>query len=305
MGSILPIFARIMHSWNEKVPSYLVGKYQTIATVIFTALFCLAFLVVSVPFARGAWFDMRTLAIFALTVIFFFSGVLVVSLSRRFMYGYAKNNENMKMYQYVLWCLAEILALCVLYATMSYYGARNGILDGEIRFWQKFYASLSYALMGVGVPYLISGMYFNIIDKNNTIRLLNYANVVTDEVEKTLPEKKITLFDNSGVLKMSIDSSNLCYIESDDNYIKVWYLDSRGDLKQYMLRCRLKTVENSFADSDLMRCHRKYIVNMRKVSMLRKEKDGYEIDLDVESIPSIPISKTYEEAILSRFNSFQ
>lgn len=287
------------------MPSYLVGKYQTIATVVFTAFFCMAFLVVSIPFARGAWFDMRTLAIFALTVIFFFSGVVVVSVSRRLLYAFARRNQEMKMYQYILWCSFEILALCLIYATMSVYGAKHGILEGEIRFWQKFYASLTYALMGVGVPYLISGMYFAIIDKNNTIRLLNYENVVTDEIEKPLPEKKITLFDNSGVLKMSIDSSNLCYIESDDNYIKVWYLDSRGDLKQYMLRCRLKTVENSFAESDLMRCHRKYIVNMRKVSMLRKEKDGYEIDLDVESIPPIPISKTYEEAILSRFNSFQ
>ena len=83
----------------------------------------------------------------------------------------------------------------------------------------------------------------------------------------------------------------------------VWYTDSKGDLKRYMLRCRLKTVEESFRGSSLVRCHRKYIVNMDKVKVLRKEKDGYELDLDNDSIAPIPITKTYSENVLSRFNN--
>lgn len=71
----------------------------------------------------------------------------------------------------------------------------------------------------------------------------------------------------------------------------------------YMLRCRLKTVEESFAGSDLVRCHRKYMVNMSKVQLLTSEKDGYYIDLDIDSVDRIPVSKTYEEKILSIFNS--
>ena len=70
-----------------------------------------------------------------------------------------------------------------------------------------------------------------------------------------------------------------------------------------MLRCRLKTVEESFRGSSLVRCHRKYIVNMDKVKVLRKEKDGYELDLDNDSIAPIPITKTYSENVLSRFNN--
>ena len=70
-----------------------------------------------------------------------------------------------------------------------------------------------------------------------------------------------------------------------------------------MLRCRLKTVEESFRGSSLVRCHRKYIVNMDKVKVLRKEKDGYELDLDNDSIAPIPITTTYSENVLSRFNN--
>ena len=131
---------------------------------------------------------------------------------------------------------------------------------------------------------------------------MNYDNVVTDEPAKTESEKqKITLFDNSGALKLSLNPENLYYIESDDNYIKVWYTDSKGELKQYILRCRLKTVEEDFKGSPLVRCHRKYIVNLNKVSMLRKESDGYVLDLQNEAIPPISVTKTYTDAVLSHF----
>jgi DNA-binding LytR/AlgR family response regulator len=160
-----------------------------------------------------------------------------------------------------------------------------------------------YCLISLGVPYLLAGMFFAIRDKDQTIRMINYGNVVSDEELPLHEEQKITLFDNNGVMKLSISASNLFYIESDDNYIKVWYQDSEGTLKQYMLRCRLKTVEESFTGSDLVRCHRKYIVNFDKVEMITRTKDGFEIDLGLGNTDPIPVSKTYEENVLARFNA--
>ena len=153
------------------------------------------------------------------------------------------------------------------------------------------------------IPYILAGMYYAIQDKNQIIRLMNYDNVVSDEAMPVSRLEKITLFDNNGDLKLCVSASNLYYIESDDNYIVVWYTDSKGDLKRYMLRCRLKTVEESFRGCSLVRCHRKYIVNMDKVKVLRKEKDGYELDLDNDAIAPIPITKTYSENVLGRFNN--
>ena len=39
------------------------------------------------------------------------------------------------------------------------------------------------------------------------------------------------------------------------------------------------------------------------VRMLISEKDGYAIELESDSTPRIPVSKTYEQAVLARFNS--
>ena len=138
---------------------------------------------------------------------------------------------------------------------------------------------------------------------SETIRVTDMGSVVSDTLTPSQDEQIITLADNEGVMKFSVRLKNIYFIESDDNYIKVWYQDHTGSVRQYMLRCRLKTVEESFANSDLVRCHRKYIINMSKVQVLSKEKDGYQVDLGIDNMEAVPVSKTYEPSVLQRFNS--
>ena len=280
-----------------KIPDYFRQKYQLIATVTFTAFFSLVFMLVSIPFSHNVWFELGPSTAFMYTAIFFAIGLLIIILSKRMMY--ATRSLEMSYLQYVLWDLAEVVVICMLYTVFSLKGDEYGIITLENNSVSRiFLNAFVYCFISLIIPYIIAGMYFAIIDKNNTIRLMNYANVVSDEPVMPADEQKITLFDNSGGLKLSLRLSSLYYIESDDNYIMVWYTDSKGELKKYMLRCRLKTVEESFKGSSLVRCHRKYIVNMDKVKVLRKEKDGYEMDLDNDLIPPISITRTYAENVL-------
>lgn len=282
---------------NGKLPRYLLGKYQLIGTVTFSVLFALVFLNIYIPFSDTAWFGLGDSVMFLLTIVYAAVAIFTLVISRVLMYR-TRNLFSMTYLGYTLWCLLEIHVVCGFYTWLTI----DITAPHDETAMEIFGRSLLYGTIALGVPYLISGMYFAIIDKNNTIRLMNYENVVTDEPAK--PEshwQKITLFDNSGSLKLSLNPDNLYYIESDDNYIKVWYTDSKGELKQYMLRCRLKTVEESFKGSSLVRCHRKYIVNIKKVSMLRKESEGYVLDLDNESIPPISVTKTYTDKVLSHF----
>ena len=287
-----------MASPTKDLPDYFRGKNQLIYTVTFAALFSIVFLLLSLPFSHNSWMALGNSRFFVFTVLFATGSLLLVVLSKFLMYK-TRNRIRMTYLGYVLWCLAEVLIICLAYSFITVPLTKIG--------WERFPETLGNALLygtiSLVIPYILSGMYFAIQDKNQTIRLMNYGNVVLDE--NVLPSKleKITLFDNSGDLKLCVSASNLFYIESDDNYIRVWYSDSKGDLKRYMLRCRLKTVEESFRGSSLVRCHRKYIVNMDKVEILRKEKEGYDLDLDQDSIPPIPISKTYEKNVLAYFNS--
>ncbi|MBQ8062169.1 MAG: LytTR family transcriptional regulator DNA-binding domain-containing protein [Bacteroidales bacterium] len=287
-----------MASPTKKLPDYFRGKNQLIYTVTFAALFSIVFLLLSLPFSHNSWMALGNSRFFVFTILFATGSLLLVALSKFVMYK-TRNVLRMTYLGYILWCLAEVVVICLAYSFITV--PITGI--GWEQFPDTLGNALLYGMISLIIPYILAGMYFAIQDKNQTIRLMNYGNVVLDE--NVLPSKleKITLFDNSGDLKLCVSASNLFYIESDDNYIKVWYSDSKGDLKRYMLRCRLKTVEESFRGSSLVRCHRKYIVNMDKVKVLRKEKEGYELDLDNDTIPQIPITKTYEKNVLAYFNN--
>ena len=281
---------------NTKLPAYLLGKYQLIGTVTFAVLFAVVFLNISIPFSETAWFRLGDSVMFLRTLLFVAISICILIVSRILMYQ-SKKNYDMTYIGYIIWCLMEIFVIAGFYTWTTL----DIAAPAAETHWAIFRRALIYSTISLGIPYLIAGMYFAIIDKNNTIRLMSYENVVTDEPIKAEDQQKITLFDNSGALKLSLNLDNLFYIESDDNYIKVWYTDSKGELKQYMLRCRLKTVEESFKGSGLVRCHRKYIVNIKKVSMLHKESDGYVLDLCREEIPPISVTKTYTDTVLSHF----
>ncbi len=286
---------------NDKIPHYLLGKYQLIGTVTFAVLFALVFLNIYIPYSETAWFGLADSDNFLRTCLFVLLAVAMLVISRMLMYR-SRKEFDMLYWMYILWCMLEIVAISAIYVGFT---INLEIITLETR-WDIFRKVLPYSTISLGIPYLIAGMYFAIIDKNNTIRLMNYENVVTDEPEKPETQlQKITLFDNSGALKLSLNLENLYYIESDDNYIKVWYTDNKCELKQYMLRCRLKTVEESFKGSGLVRCNRKYIVNIGHVATLRKESDGYVLDLDNETIPPLPVTKTYTDIVLSYFTENQ
>ena len=285
---------------NKTLPEYLLGKYQLIGTVTFIVLFAIVFLNIYIPYSTTAWLGLGNSTTFIKTLLFVGVSIIILIASRMLMYQ-SKRLFKLTYLTYALWCIGESLAIAGFYSWIT--NSIEYAILGESE--ELFHKAFMYGSIALGVPNIIAGMYLSIIDKNNTIKLMSYENVVTEEGPVEGPLKKITLFDNSGALKLSLNIESLYYIESDDNYIKVWYTDNKGELRQYMLRCRLKTVEESYKGSSLVRCNRKYIVNIDKVKVLRKESDAYVLDLDNEVIPPLAVTKTYTDIVLAHFTEQQ
>ena len=282
---------------NRFLPDYFLEKTQLSGTVTFAVLFAIVFLNIYIPFSDTAWFQLGDSAFFLFTAGFIAVSILILVASRILMY-YSKRWFRMTYLVYVLWCLLEVVLICIFYTFVTIDVQQpSGMTPLQI-----FAKAFFYGVICLVTPYTLSGMYYAILDKNRTIRLMSSKGFVSDQEPFKGVESQITLFDYTGALKLSVKSSNLYYIESDDNYIKVWYTDSKGRLKMYMLRCRLKTVEESFKGTSLIRCHRKYIVNADKVKVLRKESEGYFLDLDNDEIPPIMVTKTYAGNVLERFS---
>ena len=292
-----------MFSLSNKVPGYLLGRYQMSATVVFTLLFATAFLLIATPLSVNSWRAVDSATVMSYASAFCILSLIILVISRFILYKVSKRNAPTYL-KYIIWCVAEAVIISILYTAVTYYAQKEGLVDlGDKSLLSLSGLTLAKAVFALAPPHVMAALYFSMQEKDNVIRLMNYGNVVSDETYTAQSGQKITLFDNNGVMKLSITASNLYFIESDDNYIKVWYRDNDGMLKQYMLRCKLKTVEDSFADSDLVRCHRKYIVNMTHVDMLYRVKDSYELRLDMDGMDPIPVTKTYEPGVLARFNA--
>jgi DNA-binding LytR/AlgR family response regulator len=103
--------------------------------------------------------------------------------------------------------------------------------------------------------------------------------------------------DNTQKLKLVIASSAVLYVEADENYVHIRYME--GDrLKDYPLRASMKSLEELMQKHGLLRCQRSYYINPQHIKVLRRDKEGLiTAELDVANQKSIPVSPKYYESV--------
>lgn len=151
----------------------------------------------------------------------------------------------------------------------------------------------------LALPYTICWLYFALQEKK---RMLSQYSQQEKFVEKG--KENLNFCDEKGVFRISIKIDDFLYAQSADNYVYIVYLNNRGEKVKYMLRNSLKNIEEAFSSVNILRCHRFYVVNFRKVRVLRKSTEGLELELDSgDSCEIIPVSKTYAAKVAELFSN--
>ena len=281
-----------------QTPEYLTDPINQTQNVIVATLFALVFLTAYAPFSDTSWFQLGTNSRFLGTVGFVGIGSLFLACSRVLMTFCVKRLRHFALWGYILWLFLEIVVIAAFHTYLSFFLIKA--TSYPLRF--IFGKSLLITFIALAVPYTITDLMFSLQDTRRKLMLTKSDTVESDD--EVMPEHTeiINLMDNNGNLKLSVKLDNLYYIKAEDNYINVFY-QRNGAIASYMLRCKMKTIEDNCVDSSsLMRCHRSYIVNIKKVSVLHNEADGFIIDFEREGLDSIPVSKTYSKRVLEAFN---
>lgn len=274
---------------QQKTPDYLYEKSNIVRLILFTAVFAVGFINIYQPFGFTEWFKVEESKLLYSSLIML-TGVLVVVISRIIMYYHCKKHDLPLVY-YGVWVLAEILAMSSFYAmfeVLVLHDTRS--LEALIK------VSATNTSLVILLPYSILWLYFSWTDKKKRLEQID------QEDHQPAPAKKgmLSFHDEKGELKLSVQSDQLLYLESADNYVKIHFL-SKGKITHFMLRNSLKNLDESLANTPMIRCHRSYTVNFDKVKVMRKEKDGIYLAMDEENIPDIPVSKTYTERVMAKF----
>ena len=282
---------------NNKIPAYLYDKSNITRLILLTACFALLFINIFKPFGSRDWYKISDLKFFIFASLIVLVGMLVVVISRLIMLAYVKKH-TISYLQYGLWVLSEILSMSMFYALFTKFIPKENV---NRDFLQIYYDSTFHASLILLLPYAILWLYFSWHDKNSILEKM----VQTEKSLEPSSKKNLIAFpDEKGDLKISIVLENLLYIDSADNYATIHYLN-KSKLSHFMIRNSLKWMdENLTKDKPLVRCHRSYIVNLDKVKVLRKTKEGIFLELDAVNTPDVPVSKTFYERVMTKFSKY-
>lgn len=275
---------------DKPTPGYLHEKNNITRLIMFTSLFALVFLNLYSPFGSDKWFNATRFQFFSYSSLIILTGVLVVVISRIIMF-YVNRRNPLKLLYYLVWIAAEVFSMSLFYALFQKYALHDDRVFIEIMKIASWKTALVLLL-----PYSVLWLYFSWKEKQEQILKLAEMNAVSGGAKDMIP-----FYDDKGVLIFSVKKENLLYIESAENYVSICYLN-KDKVTKYLLRETLKKIEENFDGTDVIRCHRSYIVNFEKVKVVRKEKEGLVLELDTPSAPNIPVSKTYVGSVMQTFS---
>jgi len=281
-----------MPVWENSIPEYLTKKQNIIRTVLFTAVFALAFINFYAPFGMNKWNNITKIQLFLYSSLIILTGVMVIVISRIIMYYYGKNRQ-INYLKYVIWIIAEILSMAAFYAVFM-----KLFLHDKRLFTEIFKISIRNTSLVLLLPYSILTLYLSWRYKSKQLEELAYKEQYADSLKKMIP-----FHDEKGTLRFSILLEDLLYLEATDNYVTIFYIDN-GKITKYLIRNSLKNLEPRLQPKNIMRCHRSYMVNFEKVKIMRKDKSGLYIELDIDQKISLPVSKTYVASVIEAFSIY-
>ena len=278
-----------MNFFSQYIPKYLLTKRSLTIMVTSAAAFAFLFIIIYKPFNVEHWAEVSRFVFIACVLGIVLLGMSIAAISRIIMCYYAKKH-TISYLQYIAWVFVELVLMSVAFTICS---TLTGVQLDIAEAFEKSLLNTSLILL---IPYIITITAFTLQDRNERLRQIE------DDYDKAMQQRAdtkslISFYDERGELQLSVTKDNLLYIESADNYINVWYMKSNMP-KKLMLRNTLKRTAELLAETNVMRCHRGFMVNMEQVKVLRREKESFFLELGVEGIKDIPVSKTYGDAVM-------
>ena len=279
------------------IPSFVYKKSNQVTMVIFVPIFALLFISIYSPFDFNqidtagkvlTWLNIqsRELAVQLITLGLILIGMAVAAVSRWIMGLYAKKHQISYM-TYICWVACEILVMAMLFTL----GGFSIEPDKDVVI--IFRNSLVKTFFILLIPYTMCYIYFIWQERVAQLRIIKER---LAEDETLLKTAYVQIFDDKGDMRLSVRRENLIMLESADNYVCVWYLNNNSP-KKVLVRNTLKNIADSLSSTHVQRCHRSYVVNLDLVKVMRREKEGVFLELGIDGIPEVPISKTYSDAI--------
>lgn len=278
---------------KNKIPTYFYSKQNSLWLVAGTAIFTELFIIIFEPFRARVLIE-TDWQYLVWTTIVVGVGMAVICLSRWMMNVYA-SRKGLSVTGYSLWLFLEVNVMTFIYSVVMIEAFPSIAEEYDWSFFSLYKDILLGAAFTLFIPYTILLLAFAYVNAKNELQS------VTGNADGDIEPQMYHFYDEKGDLKLSIRPEMVYYLESADNYVTIYYINGTK-LDRMMIRNTLKNIEWRFLDKGLVRCHRSYIINIKKVSVIRRQDSDVVVDFADPRVPTIPISKGYSEQVMSKFS---
>ena len=285
--------------WSEKIRRYLQSPYPVVyqrwKVVLISSLVVFLILLVLQPFGISGIEGHKY------WILLGFMGVTAVFLSIPVYLFACLFPEFYKEEGWTVWKQIVNLLMVILFIAVGNWLYSTFVFGWGLR-WDVFCVFALFTLV-IG---LFPTVLFILLNQNRLLAIhleeatemnlhLQRSVSATESIETT---EIVSLLSFQGGTRESLelDSKDLLYIESDGNYIRVNY-QKGGRTMQCLLRMTMKQAEEVTGGSPLVaKCHRAFLVNLRKVVKVSGNSQGYRLLL--EGCPEeIPVSRAYSKQV--------
>jgi hypothetical protein len=180
-----------------------------------------------------------------------------------------------------------------------------GNLFGVFTFMAWLAKATAYAdlpFFRTGALSLLPLILFNLISYNFSLKM-KVVNMI--DSGKSWLKEEINSFQNSpGQESVNLVAENkkqafaeeverVILIHSSGNYVEIYWIDRKQAVRKRLFRQSFTNVEKTLESSDVMlKCHRCWMVNINKVTKLKKTSNGYHLSLDRLDF-TVPVSRNW------------
>jgi len=267
------------------------GHKETISTRVISCAFIVLALAVFKPFGLEVWqwqAYVHLLAIFALGLLScFLTEVIlryVVRMPRSYDRGVSYIISRNLRFQCINTPLVSLFICVYRHFAMSSLVEGNRLSLSNYLETLVIIAFLSFAI----------GLYWRFKFRSRYLAAeLEETRLLNEQLKKVQPSSQVSQITLEGNTNehVTLEISNLLYIEAVGNYVKVTQLHD-GEVKTNMLRATMKQMEDSLqAYPMIVRCHRAFMVNLAQVEQISSNSRAMQLVIR-HSHDAIPVSRS-------------
>ncbi len=276
---------------------------------LFIGIFVTFFLIVFQPFDLSLWetphktWKLLGFGLVSFVMPTFFSWIVLILIPKN------ELEDNWKVWKEIVLILGVLLSIALgnlLYGKLIHIAEIN---------WKGFINSaIVTVLLGLfPITLAILNKYHRLLRMNLEVakqanEQIAHPHVVSSHPARTVnsedknapsEEKVLCIIAENEKDRLEIPEKNLLYMESQDNYSSVVYLED-GKIKKQLIRSSLKRLESQVQVSHIKRCHRAFMVNLSKVKKVEGNAAGYTLSFS-ECDTKVPVSRNYGPEVMSYF----